>query len=208
MAHGPVLIRMNGNDLIKICNEMDLTGLETGERVRRFTRSLQHNAILYGLYRRSAVTKATLRSASFGVDYLLALQMSVLGPIEYVNTPIIIYRQRAIGSSITPVLDLELNCRKLIQLRSKQRIKCWAMLALGCYDLLKIGGPGWKDKLAGMISHALTFSVRYRDRLIKEVLFLLVLPIASMSTLLWRLAQRNPFCTRFARLIKGAIQSF
>jgi glycosyltransferase involved in cell wall biosynthesis len=177
MAHGPVLIRTPKSDqMVEIANEMDLSSAQSSDRIQCFTKNLQHNAVLYGLYARSALGKASLKSYSFGADYLVVLQMCSLGPVEYVRTPIIIYRQKSEPN--TRLLDdLTLSLQKLIDVRGRLRRKAWAMLLLGCYYLMKIHGPGLKDKLQSAASHLVSFALRHQSRLLKEIVFLICWPV-------------------------------
>jgi hypothetical protein len=94
----------------------------------------------------------------------------------------IIYRQKS-EPNTSPLEDLVLNLQKLIDVRGPLRRKGWAMLLLGCFHLMKIRGPGWKDKLQSATAHLYTFSLRYRSRLAKEVVFLLFWPVWVSSHL-------------------------
>jgi hypothetical protein len=177
MAHGPVLIRTPGSDkLVEISNEMDLSSRKSADRVRCFTNRLQHNAILYGLYVRSALIKVSLKSYSLGADYLLALQMCSLGPAEYVRSPIIVYRQKRTPHT-SPLAGLRLQLSKLVDVRGGLRRKGWVMLLLGCCYLIKMPGPAWKDKVHCSVVHLLSFIRRHHSRLTKEVVFLLFWPV-------------------------------
>ena len=94
MVHGTVLVQSAGrDDLVPFANAMDLTMPDTAARIRAFTAGITHNAMLYGLYRLEALRQVYL-SHCLGQDYLLCLQMCLLGPVAYTPTPIVIYAER------------------------------------------------------------------------------------------------------------------
>src|SRR5262245_26772350 len=102
MAHGPVLVKVDGTEnLIERSNAVCLSDLSAFRRISAFTKGIKHNGILYGLCRRDALAKCTFRD-TLGDDYLLCLQMCLLGRMEYVRTPMIIVYQRQLGSVDNP----------------------------------------------------------------------------------------------------------
>src|SRR5262249_27430085 len=161
-----------------------------------------HNAMFYGLYRRCALAKGTLGTC-FGQDYLLCLQMCLLGPVECVKTPIIIYRERGAVPSNNPMYrDQSLTILNL--LRSTRR-KFWTVLLMGCYYLARIRGISLTRRVRGIAAHALTFSRLYRPRLAKEVVFLLFAPTAWISSLAWLLAHQWSLSLRLAHKVRAIL---
>jgi glycosyltransferase involved in cell wall biosynthesis len=190
MVHGPVLIKVPGREgLVEVSNAMDLSSPEPSKRVRSFTRYLQHNAMVYGLYRRDALGEAIYRSWSYGEDYLMCLQMCFLGPVEYVRIPMITYLQKALPDR-SPIPDLTLTLGKLVDLRPHLRRKGWAMLLLGCYYFMKIPSLGLKNKLQAAVAHVFSFTLRYRSRLAKEIVFIIFWPV-WVSSHLYRFAKES-----------------
>jgi glycosyltransferase involved in cell wall biosynthesis len=203
MAHGAVLVRLEGReDLVEASNEMDLSGLGAAERVRVFTKGIKHNAMLYGLYRRSALAKGTLGTC-LGHDYLLCLQMCLLGPVEYIKKPIIVYQERGSVPSDNPMYrDRSLT---IVDLLRSTRRKCWTVLLMGCYYLARIRSISLTQRVFGVASHAFTFSRLYRVRLAKEVVFHLFTPARWLSSLVWRLAHRWSLSLRLARKVQAIL---
>jgi glycosyltransferase involved in cell wall biosynthesis len=203
MAHGAVLVKLEGQeDLVEASNEVHLSDLRAAERIRAFTKGIRHNAMLFGLYRRCALAKGRLGNC-YGEDYLLCLQMCLLGPVEYIKTPIIIYRERRAVPSDNPMYtDQPLTILDL--LRSTRR-KCWIVLLMGCYYLARTRGVDLTERVYGIAAHVLTFSRLYRARLAKEVVFLLFAPAAWLSSLAWRLAHRWSVSMRLARKVHATL---
>ena len=93
-AHGIILVRTaNGKESAEYLNEIQLTDTSAAARIRNFTYGLRQNAMFFCLHRRTALLQARLGS-HVGQDYLLCLQMCLLGTIEYTPVPVIIYQER------------------------------------------------------------------------------------------------------------------
>jgi glycosyltransferase involved in cell wall biosynthesis len=203
MAHGAVLVRLEGRkDLIEVANEVDLSDLRAAERVRAFIKGIRHNAVLYGLYRRSALAKGTLGTC-LGQDYLLCLQMCLLGPVEYIKSPIVVYQERGSIPSDNPMYrDQPLT---IVDLLRSGRRKCWTVLLMGCYYLARIRSISLTQRVCGVAAYALTFNQLYRARLAKEVVFHLFAPARWLSSLVWRLAHRWSLSLRLARRVHAIL---
>ena len=203
MAHGPVLVRLEGQEaLVERTNEVHLAGWEAGERVRAFTNGIGHNGMLYGLYKRGALAQGTLGTC-LGQDYLLCLQMCLLGPVEYVKTPMIVYQERwHVPTDNLMYPDRPLTLRDL--LRSSRR-KCWTVLLMGCYYLARIRSISLSQRICGIAAHVFAFSRLYRVRLAKEVMFLLFTPARWLTSITWRLAHRRSFSLRLARKLQAIL---
>jgi glycosyltransferase involved in cell wall biosynthesis len=200
MTHGPILVKLEGQEeTVEVTNEVNLSDLGAVARIHAFTRGIRHNAMLYGLYRRCALAKGTL-GTGFGQDYLLCLQMCLLGPVEYIKTPMIIYQERGHVPSDNPMYrDRSLT---IIDLLRSTRRKCWTVLLMGCYYLVRIRSVSLTQRVCGIAAHTLTFSRLYRIRLAKEVVFQLFTPVRWLTSLTWRLAHRWSLSLRLARKVQ------
>jgi hypothetical protein len=203
MAHGPVLVKLEGQEaLVERANDVHLADWEVGERVRAFTKGIRHNGMLYGLYRRAALAKGTLGTC-LGQDYLLCLQMCLLGPVEYVKTPMIILQERGHVPTDNPMYG-DRPLRLMDLLRSRRR-KCWTVLFMGCSYLARIRSVSLPQRVGGIAAHVFTFSRFYRVRLAQEVVFLLFTPARWLSSLAWRLAHRWSLSWRLARKVHAIL---
>ena len=204
MAHGIVLVRTSGSDdLFEFPNAIQALDTNAGARIRLFTRGIEHNAMLYGLYRLNSLKQATLGS-HLGQDYLLCLQMCLLGEVEYVGAPIIVFSQRQPPPIRLPMyLDAPLTLANIINANRLQRRKCWTVLLLGSYYLASRSNVSLHQRLGAIAAHTTAFCSMYRWRLVKEVGFQLLQPIAWLSSLLWRLAGKRPMTLWLARKVKA-----
>ena len=206
MAHGVVLVKATEQDApIEITNEVYASDTKAVRRVRRFTDGITSQCILYGLYRRSALAKGTFPN-SYAQEYLLCLQMCLLGPLEYVPTPMIIYRIRKPIPPPNPMYAEEpITLMNLLTISRMKRQKCWTVLILGCYYLMKMRGISVIQRVGATAVHVSAFCVRYRALLGKEVVFQLFAPASWLSVLVWHLARRWPFSMRVARKVQETL---
>jgi glycosyltransferase involved in cell wall biosynthesis len=196
MVHGPIQLRVRGADvLVEVANNMDLSHATPAERIRTYTRGLEHNAIAYAMVRRDILSRAKLRQ-NYGDDYLLCLKICLLGPVGYIRSPLIVYRQRH-KPARTPMYPLAApTLHDLVLYRGVRRNKCWIVLIVGCWYLLDDRLVPWRERVQGAMAHASAFVSRYRRELATELLFLLsmtvswlAVPIASTAVRLrnsWR----------------------
>jgi glycosyltransferase involved in cell wall biosynthesis len=206
MAYGSVLVQTEGEgELVEYPNDICLSDPSAAARVRAFTTGLRHNAMLYGLYRREALQQGILGKC-LGQDYLLCLQMCLLGSLEYVRTPIVIYRERRIVVNRSPMYgEVPITLGKLLKVGKVARRKCWTVLLMGCYYLATIGHVKWSERFGAIAAHVVTFSRLYRSRLAKEVVFQLFEPVVWLGTLLWRLTRRWSLTLRLARRVQALL---
>lgn len=176
MAHGPVQLYLEPIDeYVTVPNAMDLRDHRAARRIRAFTDGLQHNAMLYGLYRRERIVHATL-PAHYADDYLFCLQACLLGPVEYVAAPFLTYRQRY--TRVAPMYPRDATSpSSLLFYSGVKRSKCWTALLMGAYYLLTLSGVSRSDRLRGTASHLVAFARRYRHELTIETLFLVFTPL-------------------------------
>jgi glycosyltransferase involved in cell wall biosynthesis len=203
MAHGVILVEVEGSQaLFSVTNAMDLSANDAGERVRTFTTKMTHNAMLYGLYRRSALSQGWLGSC-YGQDYLLCLQMCLLGPVVSVEKPMMVCRERKPVPNNNPMYAaIPLTVRNLLRVGGLPRRKCWVVLLKGCYYLGRIQSVSINQRVLAIVAHVVTFSTVYRIQLVKEILFQMFEPLAWLSTYVWQAAQRQPSSLRFARRVQ------
>jgi glycosyltransferase involved in cell wall biosynthesis len=190
MVHGPVRLRMGKESVAaEIPNDMSLATSDTSARIRAFTRGLDHNAMLYGVYRREALARATL-GKHYGQDYLVCLKLCQVGPIEYVASPLVVYRQRPerVEPPMYRIGDLSLT--NLLFYRGVMRNKCWTVLGWGCYYLAADRQIRAAERLGAITTYVGEFTRRFRRELSRECLFIACTP------LMWLLRPGVPMVSR------------
>ena len=208
MAHGAILVEAEGRaGLVEISNEVHIAAVGAAERVRAFTKGIRRNAVLYGLYRREALGKGML-GGCYGQDYLLCVQMCLLGPLEYVKTPVIVLRERKLIPNDNPMYaDEPITMKALLTAGGLRRRKCWTVLLIGCYYLIRIRGVGLTRRVGAVVAHISAFSQRYRTKLAKEMVFQLFTPVAGLGRLVWRLARQWSVSLRLARKLQAMLRT-
>jgi len=176
MAHGPVHARLAAPPrTVEVDNRMDLSEASADCRIRAFTRGLEHNGMLYGLYRRKFLATARLRR-HFGHDYLFCLKMCLLGPIAYTSVPIIGYQHRNDAVVGPMYARLAPTLKDLLFYRGVRRSKCWTTLFLGCSYLMAEPSVPMKAKIRATAAHVQGFTSRYAGHLASETVFVLFWP--------------------------------
>ena len=205
-AHGIILVRTaNGEESAEYPNEIQLTDSNVATRIRNFTYGLRHHGMFFCLHRRTALLQARLGS-HIGQDYLLCLQMCLLGTIEYAPTPVIIYQERKKIPSSNPMYrEVPVTLSHLLTANKIYRRKCWTVLLLGCYYLATTGQVPWTERWKGIAAHVVAFGSLYRSRFAKEILYQLFEPIAWLSVFVWLLAGRSPVTLRLARKVQARV---
>jgi glycosyltransferase involved in cell wall biosynthesis len=203
MAHGPVLVQVEGREgLQEVMNNMRLSDTRGAARIQSFTQGIKHRAMLFGLYRQWALARVTYKDG-YGPDYLLCLQMCLLGPIEYVQTPMIVYYERVPSGGAMPAAS-PLTLIKLLTPGRGWR-KHWIVLLMGCYFLLRVHGTSLPQRLACVVAHAVSFSRLYRVQLAKGTVHLVFWPAACLISITWWLARRWSVSLHFARRLKALV---
>jgi hypothetical protein len=132
--------------------------------------------MVFGLFRRSALGRAAPYRQHVGHDYLMCLQMCLLGPIERVRSPLVSYLHRY-GTIGTPMYTREpITLRDLLVYRGVRRHKCWVTLLLGSFYLLRARGVPLPAKIEGVAAHVESFVARFWRELRDEIPFLLCTP--------------------------------
>ena len=177
MAHGPVIAKGKSFE-VQVSNEMDLSSASAADRIRTFTRGIRHNSMIHGLYRRAAL-KGLILGAHYGQDYLFTLQVCLEGPIEYIQHPMIIYREKGTGPSTDPINPpTTLPLRGLIRGRGTKG-KCLTVLLTGSKYLLKRRDITFRERAAAVAAHLSTFARMYRRGLILDGVSLLLRPLTG-----------------------------
>lgn len=192
MAHGVVLVQSAGReDLVPFPNAIDLSMHDTAARIRAFTAGLVHNGIFYSsLYRLDALRQVRLGDC-LGHDYLLCLQMCMLGPIAYTPTPIVVYDERKPKPNDNPMYTIRpMTLGNLLCSGRLPRRKCWLVLLRGCYELARLRSVPWSVRWRGIWAHMTAFCQRHYARLAREVVFQGCEPLAWLCLQAWRVAQR------------------
>ena len=203
-AHGIILIRTaDGKESAEYSNEISLVDTSVATRIRNFTRGLRHNGMLFCLYKRAALLQAWLGN-HVGQDYLLCLQMCLLGPMEYTPVPVIIYQERGRRPSTNLMYDeVPITLGHLVTANKVYRRKCWTVLILGCYYLSTVGKVSWPERWKAIIAHVTAFGSLYRSRLAREILYQLFEPVLWLSTLVWRLAHQSSLALKLVRKVQA-----
>jgi glycosyltransferase involved in cell wall biosynthesis len=201
MAHGWVIANRPGEEhLFVITNDGDLSQARVSDRIQTFIKRVTHNAMLYGLYRRAALSRGTLGLYHYAQDYLFCLQMCLLGAIEYVRTPMIIYRENsAVHSTSCMYPEAPLTVRTLTNSGGTKMKKCWTVLLVGLYYFITIRGVPIRDRVAGAATLTFNFGLLYRNRLAKELIFQLFRPLAAVTAVLRGIAHRSRLCLHLMR---------
>ena len=98
--------------------------------------------------------------------------MCLLGPLEYVKTPVIVLRERKPIPNDNPMYaDEPITMKALLTAGGLRRWKCWTVLLIGCYYLMRIRGVGLTGRVGAVGAHISAFSQRYRTKLAKELVF-------------------------------------
>lgn len=178
MAHGPILAKVPGVMEEEIANEMDLSSTRVSRRIIQFTQHMRHIAMEYGLFRLDKLRQAVFEYppherpfGRFGDDYLICLQMCLLGPVEYVPHPMIVYRMRVIPPASPMGEDIPPTVNYLVQ-GTRRMWKSWSVLFFGCCYLLQLGGVDLRQRVTGAFAHISAFIMRYRRRLATDGLLI------------------------------------
>jgi glycosyltransferase involved in cell wall biosynthesis len=197
LVHGPVEVDLlPHHQRFLVENDVEAAGRAAPGRVARFTRRVRHNAMLYGLYRREALQRAVFRQ-HVGQDFLVCLQLALIGPIVYVARPLIQYLH-ANG----PVDDPMYRCPTLSMRAAlawpRNRFKCAIVMGRGCWYLLREHGTPLGVRIQAAVLFAGTFARRFRRHLAGEAMLALAAPVALA---LW------PITRTLRRAARGRIAS-
>jgi hypothetical protein len=205
MAHGPAMVDAAESRKMFL-NSMNLMHEDPGDRMRAFVRGLDHNVILYSLYKAAVLRRLFPRTdfltMYFGHDYRLCLQMSLLGPVEYSAKPMIIYKESALHPNPDPMGAGKPVTLLNILTAGPTVFKAWATLLYGCYYLLRSPGVSVSNRLSAARIFGTAFLGRYRGRLLRDAVLILTVPLRWLVSWTWPLARRSSTLVTFGRKIK------
>ena len=165
----------------------------------------------YGLYRlttlRGAVYAAFDRYGNelYGGDFLLCLQMCFLGPIEYVPSPMIVYRVRTMPPA-SPLGDAMPLTVKNLLFGGKRMWKSWGVLSRGCHYLMRFRQVCLSRRVAGVLTYITAFVVRYKGRLATDVLLISCSILAAFPRTIWKYVRRVPLFVHLDSCMKRFLQ--
>lgn len=191
MAHGPIIARF-GEREYHIPHSMDLSSARAGQRIRVLTAGMQHIAMEYGLYRLATLRESVYENKGrYGDDYLICLQTGFLGPIEYVSSPMIVYRVRAMPSGSPLGDDIPLTVPNLFA-GANRMWKSWSVLTWGCCFILRFRQVDVRQRVVGALVHISAFVVRYKKRLAMDFLLISCSTLAAFLRTIWKYVRRVP----------------
>ncbi len=183
MAHGPV-IATTGLEERELSNAMVLSTSSPAQRVGKFATYLQHNSMLYGLYK-TAVARKVVFTGRYGMDYLFCLQMSFLGPVAYTAAPMIVYRERG-RITPDPMGDpVELTFRNMAN-PGPRMWKSWTVLVEGCRYLWKLKEESLFRRTTGIFAYSIAFALRYARRLVQDPVMILCSRLVFLPLVIFR----------------------
>lgn len=185
MVHGPIAVDLirEKRELI-VANRFTADQPEAWRRVAALCRGLDHNGMLYGLYRRDQLRRVTLR-ANLGHDFLVCVQMALLGPIGYVDEPIVRYLHVA-GPTDNPMYKQRAANLPNLLAWPTNRFKCWLVLGRGWRYLLTMQGMPLATRWRAASAFVRSFAGRFAGHLFTEAMFALAAPA---GWLLWPITQ-------------------
>ena len=195
MAHGPLVLEVPGRSTtLQVENRADISHARPRQRVRAFTKDVDHVGFMFGVHRREALQQVHYGNHMAG-DYFVCLQMSQRGPIAWVPTPILIYRHR-FGALDNPMYARQpISVRDLLLHRGVRRRKCWMALGIGCYYLWRANvHVGMSERLQTVRTFASSFATRFPAELGTELVYLACSPVS------WAVVPLMPLGRKLKRL--------
>ncbi len=185
MCHGPIEVDIVADGTLTITpNDFDASMDDAAARVAAFTRGVQHNGTYFSLYRREALKRVQLEQV-MGHDFLVPLQMAMIGPMRRIDVPITRY-WHVFGPIDHPMYGYRpLSVRKLLSW-PEHRFKCWMSLVRGSRYLLQERGTPLATRVHATSAYGAAFFGRFGGYLFRESVYALAAPIAVV---LWPLSE-------------------
>jgi glycosyltransferase involved in cell wall biosynthesis len=185
MVHGPVEVDLVADGTVTIIpNDFDASMGDAAARVAAYTRGVKHNGMYFGLYRREALSHVRLRQVG-GHDFLVSLQMAMIGPIRRIEKPIIIY-WHVYGPIDNPMYNYpSLTISKLLAW-SPNRFKCAISLVRGSWYLLRERHTPLATRVRATAAFVAAFGRRFSGYLFREAVFAAAAPVAFLA---WPIAE-------------------
>jgi cellulose synthase/poly-beta-1,6-N-acetylglucosamine synthase-like glycosyltransferase len=175
MAHGPVIAKGN-NFEVHVSNRMNLLSSSAANRIRTFTKNIRHNSMIHGLYRRNALKNVVL-GPHYGQDYLFCLQVCLMGPVEYVEQPMIIFSERGSEPSIGAMGRQDpLTLLDMLKGRGTKG-KCLTVLEMGVRYFLRQPQLPLRERITAVLAHLSAFGRMYPSSLLMDVVSMLLNPL-------------------------------
>jgi len=206
MAQGPVIAEAVLSSTI-LANRMELKRQVPAERVREYVKKVEHNAIQYCLYKTNVLKRAYFTTNfianRYGHDFLLCLQMCLLGPVEYSSTPMIVYRERGPHPTLDPMgKGRPVTLWNLLTVGEAVG-KAWITLLCGCYYILRPRELPLSNRLRSLYAFVTAFVARYPGRLLSDGILIAAFPLRRFVSWLWPVARRSSFLLALSRMVKA-----
>lgn len=206
MALGPVAAEAISSTKV-LDNRMNLMKGHPSQRVKAFVQGVEHNAIQYGLYKTQFLKRAyattEFSSNHYGHDYLLCLQMCLLGPVAYSPTPMIIYHEKGMHPTLDPMGQGRPVTLWNALTAGKAVFKAWITLLHGCVYLLRPRELTLSDRISSLWAFGSAFVARYRGRLVKDAILVSGFPLRWLVSRAWPLAKRSSLLLTLSRKCKA-----
>jgi len=205
MAHGPVIAKAIRSTTI-LPNRMDLMTQDPSGRVKRYVGNVEHNAIQYALYKTSALKRAFLTTDfmrnQYGHDFLLCMQMCLLGPVEYSPAPMIVYWEKGMHPTQNPMGKGRAVTLWNLLTVGEAVGKVWITLLSGCYYLLRPYEVRLSIRIKSLIAFVGAFVRRYSRRLLNDAILIAAFPLRRLVAWTWPLARRLPLLLTLGHKLK------
>jgi glycosyltransferase involved in cell wall biosynthesis len=185
MVHGPIEADVIADETMTVIdNDFDASMSDPAARVAAYARGVRHNGIYYGFYLREALARVVLLDRR-GHDFMVPLQVAMIGPIRRINEPILTY-WHVYGPIDNPMYGFRpLTMRKLMSW-PENRFKCWLVLVRGSRYLLREHGTPVLTRVRAAAAFAGAFGGRYAGYLWREAVYAAAAPVGCA---LWLLAE-------------------
>lgn len=206
MAHGPIVfVFPDERPSVRVANPMDMDDLAQNDRVKLFARAINNGCMVYGLYRKEALARCFYPN-TYAQEYVLLLQMTLLGPLVNIDQPMLLYRLRKTYLNTNPLYDeIDLTLANLLTAGPVPRVKCWTALLVGGFYLLRVDGVKMLDRVTAVIAHTVSFATVYKRRLAKEVVFQLFYPVSCLCSYTWAVCKKFHGTADIARKVKSRL---
>ena len=205
MAHGPVIAEAIESTKV-LANRMNLMKDSPSERIREYVKGVEHNAIQYSVYKTKTLKRAYVTTDfnlnRYGHDFHLCLQTCLLGPVECISTPMIIYKERGVHPTCDPMGKGRPVTLWNVLTVGEAIVKAWTTFLHGCYHLLKPREVPLSDRLRSLYAFGITFLRRYKGRLLSDGILIAALPVRWFVSWVWPLACRSSVLVALGRKVR------
>lgn len=197
MAHGPIVVELKGTgEVLRLPNQFPSLGLDLPDRLRAYVRGIQHPTMMHGLLRRSAVERIPLlttpaqtpKSGPYGQDYLFNLRVVALGPVVWIDEPILRYRDRIWhGSRFDDPIGTRTRwtLRGIFQADEIERVKYGTLLRLGRRLVAEVGTGSEPEREEGARAYSRAFRAAHAVPLMREALLSVLFKVGETFRKAW-----------------------